>query len=107
LVTFKLGSTVLGTATLTGGAATFTTATLGASTRSVRATYGGDSKLASSTSTAASQVISRAITTTAIASSQNPSTVGQSVTFTVTVAGQYGGIPTGTITFTDNGAALG
>ena len=46
-------------------------------------------------------------TTTAIASSQNPSTVGQSVTFTVTVTGQYGGIPTGTITFTDNGAALG
>jgi hypothetical protein len=107
LVTFKLGSTVLGTATLTGGAATFTTSTLGASTRSVRATYGGDSKLASSTSTAVSQVISRAITTTAIASSQNPSTVGQSVTFTVTVTGQYGGIPTGTITFTDNGAALG
>jgi hypothetical protein len=107
LVTFKLGSTVLGTATLTGGAATFTTSTLGAGTRSIRATYSGDSKLASSTSTAASQVISRAITTTAIASSQNPSTVGQSVTFTVTVAGQYGGIPTGTITFTDNGAALG
>jgi hypothetical protein len=107
LVTFKLGSTVLGTATLTGGAATFTTSTLGASTRSVRATYSGDSKLASSTSTAVSQVISRALTTTAIASSQNPSTVGQSVTFTVTVTGQYGGIPTGTITFTDNGAALG
>jgi hypothetical protein len=107
LVTFKLGSAILGTAPLTGGVAAFTTSTLPVGTRAIRANYGGDSKLASSTSTPVSQAVQRASTTTAIASSENPSAVGQSVTFTVTVTGQYSGTPTGTITFTDNGATLG
>jgi hypothetical protein len=107
LVTFRMGSTVLGTATLTGGAATFTTSTLGAGIRNVKAIYNGDSSLSPSTSPAVSETIRKATTTTAITSSQNPSAVGQSVTFTVTVAGQYGGTPTGTITFTDNGVSVG
>jgi hypothetical protein len=107
LVTFRMGSTILGTATLTGGAATFTTSTLGAGIRNVKAIYNGDSSLSPSTSPAVSETIRKATTTTAISSSQNPSASGQSVTFTVTVAGLYAGTPTGTITFTDNATSLG
>jgi uncharacterized repeat protein (TIGR03803 family) len=41
--------------------------------------------------------------TTTLASSLNPSTFNQSVTFTATVAGADGGTPTGTVTFTADG----
>jgi len=47
-------------------------------------------------------------TTTALASSANPSTVGQSVTFTATVARQHGtGTPTGTVQFKVDGVNSG
>jgi len=42
-------------------------------------------------------------TTTVVASSQNPSGAGQSVTFTATVSGAS---PTGTVAFQDNGATI-
>ena len=47
-------------------------------------------------------------TTTLLTSAQNPSSVGQSVTFTATVAPQQGtGTPTGTVSFSDGGAGIG
>jgi Bacterial Ig-like domain (group 3)/Abnormal spindle-like microcephaly-assoc'd, ASPM-SPD-2-Hydin len=48
-----------------------------------------------------------ATTLATIASSLNPSTVGQSVTFTATITSTTPGTPTGTVTFLDNGNALG
>lgn len=45
-------------------------------------------------------------TTTTLASSNNPSSAGQSVTFTATVSGT-GGTPTGTVSFFDGVALLG
>ena len=45
-------------------------------------------------------------TTTALGSSLNPSTYGQSVTFTATVSGE-GGPPTGTVQFKTNGVNFG
>lgn len=45
-------------------------------------------------------------TTTALTSSLNPSTYGQSVTFTATVT-SGGGTPTGTVTFKNGAASLG
>ncbi len=42
--------------------------------------------------------------TTTLVSSLNPSTYGQSVTFTATVTGADGGTPTGTVTFTADGS---
>ena len=45
-------------------------------------------------------------TTTTVSSSQNPSTAGQPVTFTATVAGA-GGPPAGTVTFFDGVTSLG
>ena len=46
-------------------------------------------------------------TTTAVLSSSNPSSFGQSVTFTATVTPQTPGTPTGTVTFSDGSTQLG
>jgi Bacterial Ig-like domain (group 3) len=75
----------LGTGTLSGGSAGFTTSTLNAGTNSVTAVYGGDSNFVGSKSKALSQVVNKATTTTTWVSSLNPSKVGQSVTFTASV----------------------
>ncbi len=48
-----------------------------------------------------------AATTTSLASSLDPSTVGQSVTLTATVTSTTAGTPTGTVTFANGGTALG
>ena len=53
-------------------------------------------------------LLSISSTTTAIASSSNPASYGQSVTFTATVVPKGGsGTPTGTVTFMDGATALG
>lgn len=98
-ITFKQGSTVLGTGNLNGGTATFSVSTLTVGTKGLTAVYSGDSKFNTSTSITVSQVISQATTATSLASSQNPATFGRSVTLTATVAPQFTGIPTGTVTF--------
>ena len=107
IVTFKQGTTVLGTGSLNDGSASFTTSTLKVGTTSVTAEYGGDASSAGSTSKAVSQVVSKATTTTALTSSVNPSKFGQSVTFTATVAPQFSGTPTGTVTFNNGSTKLG
>src|SRR5262249_20276885 len=57
-VTFKDGSTVIGTGTLNGsGQATFTTCTLSVGTHSITATYNGDANNAPSTSSPLLQAI--------------------------------------------------
>ena len=48
-----------------------------------------------------------AATLATIASSLNPSTLGQSVTFTATITSTTPGTPTGTVTFLDGGNTLG
>ena len=105
-VSFMKGTAVLGTGTLSGGSASFMTSTLSVGTNAIKAVYGGDSNLPASTSKAVSQVVSKAATTTTLASSLNPSNVGQSVTFTASVATQFSGTVTGTVTFYDGTTAL-
>jgi hypothetical protein len=68
--------------------------------------YSGDSNFTASTSKAVSQVISKATSTTTLTSSQNPSTVGQSVTFTAIVAPEFSGTPTGSVVFKDGTKTL-
>jgi subtilase family serine protease len=46
-------------------------------------------------------------TTVAVSSSQSPSTVGASVTFTATVSSTTSGTPTGAVAFLDNGNMIG
>ncbi len=109
-VTFKDGSTVLGTGTLSGGIATFTTSTpLSVGNHSITATYGGDTNDAGSTSSGITQVVDQDSTTTTVASSVPTSVYGQPVTFTATVSvvSPGAGMPTGTVTFYDNGTPIG
>jgi hypothetical protein len=110
-VTFKDGTTVLGTGTLTSaGYALYTTAGLSLGTHTLTAVYGGDSNFTGSTSAALTQTVTAAKpTATAVVSSSNPSVVGQSVTFTatVTVVPPGTGTPTGSVTFKDGASTLG
>src|SRR5262249_19011792 len=70
---------------------------------------GGDANFTTSTSAAVSQTVNKASTATALASSANPSVVGQSVTFTATVTAVAPGtgVPTGTVTFQRGTTPLG
>jgi hypothetical protein len=105
-VTFMKGTKVLGTGTLSGGSASFTTSALAVGTAAINAVYGGDSNFGGSTSKVLKQVVNKATTTTNLASSQNPSNFGQSVTFTATVTPQFSGTVKGSVTFYDGATAL-
>ncbi|WP_020476098.1 MBG domain-containing protein [Zavarzinella formosa] len=59
-VTFKDGSTTLGTGTLSGGVATFSTSALGAGSHSITAVYGGGTGYNGSTSSTGTQTVSKA-----------------------------------------------
>jgi hypothetical protein len=54
---FKQGTTVLGTGTLSGGSASFTTSALPVGTNYIKAVDGGDSNFGGSTSKAVGQVV--------------------------------------------------
>jgi Bacterial Ig-like domain (group 3)/Divergent InlB B-repeat domain len=102
-VNFSDGGALNVTEPLSGGVATFSTAALSVGSHSITATYGGDSNFQGSTSPMLTQVVNSSSTTTALKSSLNPSTVGQTVTLTATVTSS-GGTPTGTVNFSDGGA---
>ncbi|HEY1732991.1 MAG TPA: Ig-like domain-containing protein, partial [Acidimicrobiales bacterium] len=69
----------------------------------VMATFGGDTNFAGSTSSVLDQIVVQA-TTTDLTSTANPSTFGEDVTLTATVAGIS---PTGQVTFMDGSTAIG
>lgn len=103
LVTFKDGSTTLGTGTLGAGVATLTTSFSAAGTHSLTAVYAGDVANATSTSAALSQVV-KVSTSTVLSSSLNPSFVGQSVVLTAKLTPSTA---TGTVTFKNGTTTLG
>ena len=74
--------------------------------RTLTASYGGDSNFNPSTSASVTEAVNKAATTTSVTSSLNPSFAGQSVTFTVTVTGAYGGTPSGSVILKDGSATL-
>jgi hypothetical protein len=102
-VTFYRGTTSLGTGTLSGGAATLTTASLPAGLIALKAVYGGDANDSPSTSSVLNQEV-RATSSTALKSSPNPSTTGQTVTLTATVTPSTA---TGSVTFYHGSTAMG
>jgi hypothetical protein len=75
-----------------------TTSTLTAGSHSIVAAYSGDAANAASTSATLTQSVNKATSTTGLATSLTPSTVGTSVTFTATVSGSA---PTGSVNFKD------
>jgi hypothetical protein len=105
-VTFKNGASVLGTKALSGGATLLTTSALSGGTHSITATYNGDTNFLTSVSPGLSQVVKPAPTATTVASSRNPSTFGQAVTFTSKVTSGVG-TPPGTVTFKDGASTIG
>jgi parallel beta-helix repeat protein len=108
-ITFMTGGKTLVTATLAAnGTASATISTLGAGTYPITAVYGGSTEYAGSPSNTVIEVVNGAPTTTALTSAPNPSTFGQTVTFTATVAApQSTTTPTGTVTFMDGATTLG
>jgi uncharacterized repeat protein (TIGR01451 family) len=110
-VTFNDASAPLGTGALSGGVATFTTASLVIGSHTITAAYAGNANFTGSTGPLNTnpQVVNQALSTTVVATSANPSTSGQSVTFTATVVAVDLGVgtPTGTVTFKDGANTLG
>ncbi len=108
-VTFKDGGTNIGSGSLSGNVATFTTTSLSLGDHSITAVYAGDGNITGSTSAPVIQTVNRGATTTSVGSSPNPSTSGQSVTFTATVSANSpaAGVPTGMVTFYDGATLLG
>ena len=105
-VTFKEGTTTLATVTLDGsGMAAFVTSSFSVGSHTITAKYNGDGNLSPSSATPLIQVVNRDDTTTTVVSSVNPSVFGQPVSFTATVTANApgSGMPTGTVTFFDNG----
>ena len=108
-VQFRDGVTNIGAPlTLSAGQATFTTTGLGLGAHSITAVYSGDASFATSTSGAVAHQVTQAATTTALArtAGPNPSTVGQSVSFTATVT-SGSGTPLGTVQFRDGVTNIG
>ena len=109
-VTFKARRSILGTGTLSGGTASYTTqpTQLAVGTDSITAVYGGDSIHAASTSPVLTRTVTQAPTTAVLSSAPNPSTMNQSVSLTATVAAPPGlPVPTGKVQFTSGKMVLG
>jgi RHS repeat-associated protein len=103
-VTFYDGGTQIGTGTIGGTTATFTTSSLAAGAHSITASWPGNSSYSSVTSSTITQVVtSLPVPTLTVATSSTPSNRGTAVTFTATISNGL----TGTITFYNNGTAIG
>jgi len=110
-VNFKDGATVIGSGiALDGsGVATFSTSSLTAATHTMSAVYSGSAVYNPSTSANLSQVVAKASTSTALASSLNPSCAGSPVTLSasVSVVAPGAGVPTGSVDFKDGSTVIG
>ena len=106
-VTFSHLGTSLGTVTLTGNVAKLVTGNLPVGLSHITATFNGSTNFLTSTSSALSQTVNKAVTVTTVVSSLNPSTHGNSLTFTAHVHANSGATPTGTVTFKDGSTTLG
>ena len=108
-VEFFDGVTSLGTSPLSGSSATLSVSSLGTGAHNLTAVFSGGGAFTGSTSAVHSHTVNPASTSTAVASSLNPSAFGQSVTFTATVAvdAPGAGSPSGTVSFFDGASLLG
>jgi len=104
-VVFAEGSTVYGTASLSGGIAQVVLPTIIAGKHTIKAQYSGDSSDNASTASL-EQIISGGSSSTTVTTDTEPSTYGQTVTFTAVVS-STSGTPDGTVTFKNGSAVLG
>lgn len=101
-VTLSDGATVVGSASMTGGVASFSVIFTSVGTHTLTATYAGDASNTASTS-AATPVSVVAVTTTTLSATPNPAAVGQSITFAATVSGSS---PGGSVRFKEGTTLL-
>jgi hypothetical protein len=110
-ISFTLNGNPAGSATTNGaGVASLSNVSLaginaGTYPTGVGASFAGDAGYAATSGTGA-LTVNQATSSTAISSDINPSTLGQSVTFTATVT-SGAGTPTGTVNFKEGAATLG
>jgi hypothetical protein len=106
VVVFAETGTYYGTVTLTGGVAQIALpTTLAAGKHNITAQYSGDSTDGAAKASL-TQVITGASSTTTLTTDTEPSTYGQTVTFTAVVSSTVG-TPDGTVTFKNGSAVLG
>ncbi|MBL1119157.1 Ig-like domain repeat protein [Streptomyces sp. 110] len=107
-VTFVITGGPTLTGTLSGGTTSVTAPNLSVGAHAVLGNYNGDTNFSPSTGANVILVI-QAATTTSVSSAPDPSTLGQSVTFTANVApvAPGAGVPTGTVTFIIGGSGGG
>ena len=105
-ITFKQGSTVLGTEPLVNGQASLTTTITKSGMLSIDASYSGDQSYHARNSKAVTQIINKYAASIGLTSSPNPAAHGQPVMFTATV-GSPGPLPTGRVVFQNGSERLG
>ncbi len=113
-VNFYLGTTLLGSSSLSSagtsvGTATLATTKLGVGANAITAQYSGDDNFTSSTSAAVTVTVSQIATSTAVTYSPSSPTVGANVTLTATITPSSTGsaVPTGTVDFFSGSTLLG
>jgi hypothetical protein len=99
---------IIGTPTVANGVASVSTSSLAPGNHVIAALYGGDKIYQSGSCTLPNgQTVNQATTTTNVTSTYDPTFYGQPATFTAKVTAQYGGTPTGTVTFLDGNSTIG
>ena len=107
-VTFMDGSYGIGTGTLANNTAQLTLSSLAVGSHSITTVYGGNANLTGSTSSAITETITQAATTTAVTSNLNPASFGQCVQLSATVQPASGTArATGTVSFLDGTTSIG
>ncbi len=108
-VAFLDGNRVLGMVPINAAGQATLMVLLGVDVHSLKAVFGGNNDFAASTSAVMSETVNQAATSNALISSVNPVVVGQTITFTDTVAAVAPGTgaPTGTVTLLDGTTVLG
>ncbi len=108
-VTFLDGATVLGTAPVDPGGVATLVAAFGAGAHALVAGYGGDASLLASGAPTLVLDVGRGTVAVALGAAPSPSTYGDAVTLTATVAAvaPAAGAPGGDVLFTMDGVAVG
>jgi len=105
-VTFIEGTTILGAATIVSGTATLTVSTLAVGSHTIIATYSSNNNYAASISASIVQRVQLATSRIAVTASANPSNSGAALTLSAILLSN-GGVPTGTVVFSDGAISLG
>jgi hypothetical protein len=106
-VTFQSDGNTIGTVPVTNGTATFETASLHAGSRSITAAYNGDTNFNSSTASVLQQSIAKAVTR--VSATVHGVMIGTSpaVNVSVSVPARSDLVPSGNVTLSEAGIALG